>query len=652
MAFQKIPSLILSCCLASLGLVQANAAISPYSVVPQGKPQKVAFQGEEVTVDGNPVQIRGAEMHPQRIPREYWRHRVQMAKAMGLNTVSIYIMWNGLERADGSFDVKTGSRDIAAFMKICAEEKMWVLFRPGPYVCAEWDFGGLPIRMLADPKLEIRTVRNERFMKEQTRYLDMIAKLAEPFLAKNGGPILLTQVENEYGSWPKKEISYPLWLRDYWIKKGFEPLYTADGSDGTYFKNGVIPGVAIGLNPGVSETEWQNARNYLAEVRKQDIPEVKKEDWKEVPIMSSETYCGWLRHWGEGNWNPSNKNGVIDWCMKNKKSFVLYMAHGGTNFGFTAGANDQRKQPDTYTPSITSYDYAAPINEQGLPTGEYHQYRDTMMRYLPAESKPPQIPAQIPSMEVAEFTPKRWSSLWAELPYAVPVTGNMWFETWNQNQGIVVYQTELPAGPAATFHFEHLNDYGQIYLDGKSIGRFDRRANPAKSMPIPAREKPAKLEVLVEGMGHINFGAGMETDRKGLFGKLSLDQTELKNWKISKMPLASATVVGAKANPAPNSHAGAHFRANLVLSSEPQDTFFDMSKYDKGFVWVNGHNLGRYWKVGPQLRLYCPASYLKKGNNVIDVVDLEMTEPRPIRGCKWRNTDMNNINTRNADNVW
>jgi len=256
-------------------------------------------------------------------------------------------------------------------------------------------------------------------------------------------------------------------------------------------------------------------------------------------------------------------------------------------------------------------------------------------------------------MEIDSFTPKHICGLWALFPQAKRINPRlMWFEAWEQNQGLATYSTTIPAGPETTFSYEHFNDYGHVYLDGQYIKTIDRRLGGKKSLTIPARNKPAKLEILVEAMGHINFHIAMEKDRKGLFGTLKLGNKVLDNWKVAPLPLRSAPVPPRNPKNHPSTRKGAYFRATFTIKGKPKDTFFDMSKQGKGILWVNGHNLGRYWNIGPQLRLYCPASWLKTGENIIDIVDLENSKPRPIRGCKTRNYDQKNKATRNADNVW
>ncbi|MBQ2732158.1 MAG: beta-galactosidase, partial [Opitutales bacterium] len=526
---------------------------------------------------------------------------------------------------------------------------MWVLFRPGPYVCGEWDFGGLPAYLLKEKDAKIRTIKDKNFMAAQTRYLKAIAKVAEPFRAQNGGPILMTQIENEHGSWPRKDPEYLRWLKDFWTKRGFTPIYMSDGA-GDHFLRGMIypdKDVCIGLDPGQNDGAWRVANKYNPG----------------VPVFSSETYPGWLRRWGEGNWTPTNLSGSIKWFMETGRSFSVFPVHGGTNFGFTAGANNDPRTGGDYHTDLTSYDYGSPINEQGNPTKEYYQYREIIGNALKGKEKLPPIPKPIPSVEIRDFTPRFFANLrdntetfpfrnggkFKDAPY---------FEVFGQNQGLAFYRTRVPAGAAGTLDFDGIHDYAHIYLDGKLIATVDRRMKK-QPVAVPAREKASELEIMVEGMGHINYGGKMESDRKGIVGEVRLDGKALKNWTVVPKTLSEKSVSDAKkAEAQDKSVPGGHFRGTFNLS-KVGDTFLDMSKWGKGVLYVNGHNLGRYWSqtmdgkpVGPQLRLYCPAPFLKRGKNVVDVVELELSEPRPIRGCKERNYDMNDVKTQNMNNQW
>ena len=644
--------------LLTLGLSAFVAGVPAFAAPKDAGTQPVKFEFAKnpqnpndgiFVLDGKPFQIRGGEIHPQRIPREYWDHRIKMCKAMGLNTIAFYTMWNDFEQADGSFDFKTGNRDIAAFLQLCQDNGMWVLFRPGPYVCGEWDFGGLPAYLLKEKDAKIRTIKDKNFMAAQTRYLKAIAKVAEPFRAQNGGPILMTQIENEHGSWPRKDPEYLRWLKDFWTKRGFTPIYMSDGA-GDHFLRGMIypdKDVCIGLDPGQNDGAWRVANKYNPG----------------VPVFSSETYPGWLRRWGEGNWTPTNLSGSIKWFMETGRSFSVFPVHGGTNFGFTAGANNDPRTGGDYHTDLTSYDYGSPINEQGNPTKEYYQYREIIGNALKGKEKLPPIPKPIPSVEIKDFTPRFFANLrdntetfpfrnggkFKDAPY---------FEVFGQNQGLAFYRTRVPAGAAGTLDFDGIHDYAHIYLDGKLIATVDRRMKK-QPVAVPAREKASELEIMVEGMGHINYGGKMESDRKGIVGEVRLDGKALKNWTVVPKTLSADSVSDAKkAESQDKSVPGGHFRGTFNLS-KVGDTFLDMSKWGKGVLYVNGHNLGRYWSqtmdgkpVGPQLRLYCPAPFLKRGKNVVDVVELELSEPRPIRGCKERNYDMNDVKTQNMNNQW
>ncbi len=556
-----------------------------------------AFGGEDFLLDGKPFQIIGGEMHPQRVPHEYWRQRIQMAKAMGINTMPIYVFWNAIEQEEGKFDF-TGENNIGEFLKIAREEGMWVVMRAGPYACGEWDLGGLPWWLLKTPDIKLRC-SDPRFTGPVALYFHELAKIVRPNMVENGGAILMVQIENEYGSYPRRDHAYLVWLRDQWLKEGVNgPFITADGPGAGYLHGLVIPGVAIGLDTGTNEGDFAYAHKINPG----------------VPVMSTEVYPGWLRHWGEGDWKPSNCSGLIKFFMDSHKSFSLYVFHGGTNFGFTAGANGG-------DPSITSYDYGAPLNEQGCPTPAYFAYRKQLAAYLPAGQTLPEIPATIPTMTIPEIKLERWSSLWEQLPAPITAEEPKCFETLGQNQGFVVYRTKIPAGEKGTLSMP-LHGYPQMYVDGVLT----------KGLEVPARDKEATLEILVEAMGHINFQGIMDQDRKGILGPVKLNGTEIKNWEMLLLPVKSDWAMTMPKTTPIAGRIGGIFKGEFNLDSVA-DTYLDMSNYKKGVLWVNGHNLGRHWsEKGPQKRLYCPAPWLKKGTNTIVVLDVELTEPQHIAG--------------------
>ncbi|MGO9112578.1 MAG: beta-galactosidase [Thermoguttaceae bacterium] len=602
-----------------LGFAWASASVAA-PTVPDGKPHSFTFGGPDngqFLLDGKPFQIIGGEMHPARIPPEYWRHRIRMAEAMGLNTIAIYVFWNYHEQQEGKYDFTTESRNIGEFLRLAREEGMWVNLRPGPYCCGEWDLGGIPTYLLRYPDIKFRTIKDARYKKAVENYYRELVKVVRPHLAENGGPILFVQIENEYGSYPRRDHDYMVWLRDLWIKEGVKgPFYTADGAGEGYLRGIVIPGVAVGLDTGTNEHDFALARRMNPG----------------VPVMSSEVYPGWLRHWGEDNWQPSNVSELIKFYMDTKKSFNLYMFHGGTNFGFTAGANNGGSG---YEPDVTSYDYGSPLDEQGRPTPAYHALRKQLAAYLPAGQELPEIPAEISAMKIPGIKVDRWTGLWEQLPVPVRAKKPVSFESLGQSQGIVIYRTTIPAGGKRHLMMANVHDYAQVFLDGASIGTLDRRRGQ-REIDLPECAKEATLEVLVEAMGHINFTIAMDSDRKGLYGEVRLGEFVVENWEMLLLPLKDDWIDRLSKTVAAPGRPGGIFKGRFSLD-KAADTFLDMSNWKKGVVWVNGHNLGRYWSIGPQQRLYCPAPWLRKGENTVVVLDLELTEPQPLDGKPNRN---------------
>lgn len=562
-------------------------------------------------LDGKPLQIISGEMHPARIPQAYWRQRIQMAKAMGCNTIAAYVFWNYHETKEGVFDFTSENRNITAFIKICQEEKMWVLLRPGPYVCAEWDFGGIPTYLLKYPDIKLRCM-DKRYMAAATRYINALAKQVVPLQCSNGGPILMVQVENEYGSYANDKV-YLETLRQLWIKNGITvPFYTADGATPFMLEAGHLKGTAIGLDSGGSDADFAAA---------------KKAD-PGVPSFSSETYPGWLTHWFEKWAKPDTADlkKELTYLLQNKKSFNLYVAHGGTNFGFTAGAN--AFSPTQYQPDITSYDYDAPINELGQPTPKFFMIQNLIAQYN--NQKIAALPKQIPVIDIPAIDMQYHTSIWDHLPAAIATPQPQPMEAFGQNQGLILYRTTLIGHHSGKLKLWEPHDYALVFLDGKFIDTVYRDGgNWTVDLPKTETANPV-LDILVEGMGHINFAQFM-IDRKGITDRVTLNGMTLMNWQTFLLPMTdiknyTATTTVADKN-------GWFFKGSFTLA-ETGDTYFDLSKYSKGIVYVNGHNLGRYWNVGPQQHLYCPAGWLKKGNNEIVVFDLLQAQTASVESKK------------------
>ncbi|MFE0102510.1 beta-galactosidase [Streptomyces sp. NPDC059009] len=595
--------------------------------------------GSQFLLDGKPFQIRSGELHPCRIPVPYWRHRIRMAKAMGMNTIALYLMWNYLEERPGVFDLTTDRRDFAAFIRLCQEEGMWVLLRPGPYVCAEWDLGGLPAWLLKDPqaKLRVRTEQNPAYMAAVRRYIKKIAPVVKPLLVAGGGPVLMVQIENEYGSFGD-DSTYLNEIRQTWLDAGIPgPFYTQDGLGQVKGNHTNVPGGAIGLSDGDAAAIGDCRGSFPA-----------------VPSFIGESWAGWFTAWGDPVFGGigKDKSPILRGLMESKLSFNIYMIHGGTSFGYWAGAN-ANDDGGHYTPDITSYDYAAAITEQGRPSETYATYRDLIGGHL--DEPLPEIPAPVPTIAPGPVTPKAFASLWDNLPDALPpaqtVTAQP-MESYGQNSGFMLYRRLLKGYAGATLTITGLHDYATVHLNGAYQGGFSRPALPApyteplkvttgSSLKLGSANADtdtdtgadATLDVLVEGLGRINFGHAI-ADRKGITGEVSLTDAgaldgPLTHWQTYGLPVDETFVARLRPKISDPERGGQFFRTTLTLD-KVGDTYLDLAAWTKGVVWVNGHNLGRFWSVGPQQRLYCPAPWLKKGRNEIVLFDLHQTSAAPI----------------------
>jgi beta-galactosidase len=593
--------------------------------------------GEHFLLDGEPFQIRSGEMHPARIPREYWQHRIRMAKAMGMNCIALYVMWNYHEVHRGVFDFHSGNRHIEAFIRLCQHEGMWVLLRPGPYVCAEWDLGGLPAWLLSHANIQLRTdsATDARYMAAVARYIDELAARVRPLMIEHGGPILMIQIENEFGSYASNP-AYLEELRQLWIEAGVDgPFYTEDGLAQLQRNRTTVSGGAIALSNG-------NAAQ-IATVRR---------EFPTVPAMAGEVYPGWLTHWGEPHFAGLNYDisGALAAFMQAQLSFNLYVIHGGTSFGFYAGANVD--DAGNYQPDITSYDYSAPISEQGAQTPKYSVYREIIGRFLP-DPLPP-VPDAIATLDCRAsnaLMPTLHASIWDNLPAALPreqCVEAKPFEYYGQAFGFVLYRKLLRDGMNVSLDISGVHDYatvcfGEHYVGGVSRVRMPRgyseplhvmhRAPLALASAL-ADPGPVALDILVEGMGRVNYGPDI-VDRKGLTEPVRVMHPDgscslLDGWEVFLLPMDEPFIANLKPRCTNPLKPGLFFKATLPLNAVA-DTWLDMSEWTKGVVWVNGHNLGRYWNIGPQRRLYCPAPWLTQGDNEVLVFDLHQIEPKPLR---------------------
>jgi beta-galactosidase len=555
--------------------------------------------------DGQRFQIRCGEIHAARVPKEYWRNRLQTAKAMGLNTVCAYLFWNQIEPTPGKFDW-SGQADVAEFCRLAQQEGLWVILRPGPYACAEWDGGGLPWWLLKYDDIKLRTT-DPRFMPAATNYLHAVGRKLAPLQITHGGPILMVQVENEYGSYGK-DTNYMGEMRQAMLDAGFDvPLFACNPAND--LRNGyradLFPVVNFGSDPAGG---FRALRRILPQ----------------GPLMCGEFYPGWFDTWGQPHHLGNTPRYLTDleYMLTNGASFSIYMAHGGTTFGLWSGA-DRPFKPDT-----SSYDYDAPISEAGWPTPKFFQTRELFAKHLLPGETLPEPPATnavivIPPVEMTECAP-----IFDNLPKAIEESTPRVMEKYDQGHGCILYRTTIPAGPAATLEAAAVHDFGFVFLDGRRIGVMDRRNNSFK-IELPAREKPATLDILIEAVGHVNFGQEVH-DRKGLFTPVKFAGTELTGWKIFNFPLDDKMLAHLKFHTATTT-GPAFWRATFNLK-KPGDTFLDIRSWGKGVVWVNGHCLGRYWDIGPTQTSYLPGCWLHAGKNEIVILDLIGPDKPEIAG--------------------
>ena len=564
-----------------------------------------AIGTNDFLLEGRRFQIRCGEIHAARVPREYWRHRLQMARAMGLNTVCAYLFWNQIEPRPGEFNW-SGQADVAEFCRIAQSEGLWVILRPGPYSCAEWEMGGLPWWLLKNDDIRLRT-RDPRFLDAAKKYLKEVGRVLGPLQITHGGPILMVQVENEYG-FQGNDTEYMGELRQALLDAGFNvPLFDCDPP--YHLKDGYRPDLFPVVNFG---SDPAGGFKTLREILPQG------------PLMCGEFYPGWFDTWGAPHHlgNPPRYLADLEYMLTNGESFSIYMAHGGTTFGLWSGA-DRPFKPDT-----SSYDYDAPISEAGWPTEKFFQTRELFAKYLLPGETIPEPPATNSVIAFAPVVVTKCAPVFARLPKAIRDDQPRTMEKYDQGHGCILYRTTVPAGPAATLEAASVHDFGFVFLDGKRIGVMDRRNSNFK-VHLPERKKSATLDILVEAMGRVNFGQEVH-DRKGIHAPVKLGGEELTGWQVFSLPLDDRMLAGLKFRA--HKTGGPAFWRTTVKVEKPGDTFLDLRTWGNGVVWVNGHCLGRFWNIGPTQTAYVPGCWLHAGKNEIVILDLLGPEKPVIAG--------------------
>ncbi len=569
-----------------------------------GKMHRFVAGNGKFTVDGEPIEIIAGEMHPSRIPYQFWEDRIKKARAMGLNTVSVYIFWNQLEPSEGRFDF-SGNGDVRRFVQLCQQNGLWVALRPGPYVCAETEFGGYPAWLLKHHDITVRS-DDPKFMQYCRRYMKALHDQLGDLQVTHGGPIVMVQIENELGKIDK----YLGDLRQIFIDVGFDTqLFTCDHSGGVWEQLKGLPGVL-------------RATNGLPNQTKLDLAERVEGGY---PVYGSEVYTSWFSVWGGAVGGPGSKAKPVatqlkdtQWLLDRKLSFCFYMFDGGTNFGFSNGANQ-------WDPVQTTYDYDAPVDELGRVTPKYLALRDlftkTFNLTLPAVPADPKV-IEIPAMTLSAKCP-----MLAGLPGKPAVSDDVvTMEDLDQAYGFVLYRKQFVDGIKGKLDLRKALDYSIVMINGEVAGKAFAGFGAGSFQMNLNHAGACTLDILVTNLGRNSVGINQETSRKGLNQNPTLDGQQLRVWQIYSLPMDGAKFVDSKVE---SKSAPVIYSGTFDLA-ETGETYLDMRSWKFGVVWVNGHNLGRYWDVGADRGLYLPSVWQNKGTNQITVLELDGVVEKPV----------------------
>lgn len=554
-------------------------------------------------LNGEPFRIIAGAIHYFRVPAEYWRDRLIKLKACGFNTVETYVAWNLHEPEEGKFDYE-GMLDIEKFLDIAAELGLYAIVRPGPYICSEWDFGGLPWWLLKNDELQLRCMEKNYIAAVDRFFDDFIPRIKNRQIT-HGGNIILVQVENEYGSYGD-DSEYIRYLAKGLEDRGIDvPLFTSDGAEYQMLTAGTVPEIHKTANFG------SRAKEQFARLR---------EYQPDGPLMCTEFWNGWFDHWTEEHHSrdPQDAADALDDILSMGASLSAYMFHGGTNFGYMNGANDY----DAYEPTVSSYDDDAPLNECGEPTEKYYKFREVISKYAPIPEI--EMPAPVKKKNYGEIEFKYSAKLLDNLEkISTPVESvtPLTMEKLNQGYGFVLYKTKV-RGPRdeQPVRLQDVHDRAYIYKDNKYIGIQYR--NDEKPMNKVSIDKDGnELAILVENMGRVNYGAKLR-DRKGITEGIGFGNNFVYHWQNYPLPLTDISGLEFKEGVDAFDGTPVFLKAEIEID-ECCDTFVKLPTFTKGIIIVNGFVLSRYWNVGPQQSAYLPAPFLKKGKNEIVVLELE-----------------------------
>ncbi|XP_075459493.1 beta-galactosidase-1-like protein 2 isoform X2 [Ascaphus truei] len=571
--------------------------------------RKLGLQAKnsQFLLEDAPIRILGGSMHYFRVPRAYWKDRMLKMKACGLNTLTTYVAWNLHEPRRGKFHF-SGDLNLGVFLETAADVGLWVILRPGPYICAEWDLGGLPSWLLRDKNMKLRTTY-KGFSDATEAYFDELIPIVVEHQYTKGGPIIAVQVENEYGSYAK-DSNYLEFIKTALVQRGIvELLLTSDNKDG--ISSGSVEGVLATINFQKIEPILFS---YLDSIQ------------SNKPVMVMEYWTGWFDHWGGDHhvYDVDQMVSTVSEVLNKGASINLYMFHGGTNFGFMSGALHFHE----YRSDVTSYDYDAPLTEAGDYTSKYFKLQEIFSKFH-AEPLPP-TPSLFLKESYGSVEMKHCVSLWDILhlagePFQSEEPVNMENLPVNdgngQSYGYTLYETVIYGGGK----FEsrgNVHDRAQVFVSSQSLGSVDYKN---QELYIPEVPGYRKLRILVENCGRVNYGTRLDEQRKGLVGDVFLRDVPLRNFKIYSFEMNSTFTQSLNTvqwmELSEEKLGPVFYQGSLHVGFAPLDTFLRMTGWKKGIVFVNGKNLGRYWNIGPQDTLYVPGTWLYYGSNEITIFE-------------------------------
>jgi beta-galactosidase len=565
---------------------------------------------EDFLLDGEPFRILSGAIHYFRVHPEQWADRISKARLMGLNTIETYVAWNAHEPVRGEWDA-SGWNDLGAFLDAIGAEGMYAIVRPGPYICAEWTNGGLPVWLTRDDEIGLR--RSEpRYLEEATRFLENVYEIVAPRQIDRGGNVILVQIENEYGAYGDDKQYLAELVRVTKDAGITVPLTTVDQPQPQMLRDGSLPGLHLTASFG------SRAAERLATLR---------EFQPTGPLMCMEFWDGWFDWWGGVHHTtpPADAAAELATMLAAGASVNFYMFHGGTNFGLTNGANDKGR----FEPLVTSYDYDAPLDEAGNPTAKYAAFRDVIARYAPVPDDRPDGPSPAPTLTVTLRDTGGWLRPGAAASlHEHPPT----FDELDFAGALMLYEAALPEDAAwsngtATLAFEEIRDLAWVRMDGRAVGRLSR------SLGEHALEVPEgrRLQVLVEDQGRVNYDTRLG-EAKGIIGAATLAGIPIVGWTTTRIDVQASADAAARSVGDPGAARGFGIAAIGAFTLDTQtDLFLDTTSMGKGYVFVNGFHLGRYWRSGPQRSLYVPAPVTRAGENELVILELETVTDRLVR---------------------